>query len=815
MGKKRKAGRRRDLADERFEAGPLEFARFGRITMGRNRMNTAQHAEMMRRAAENYPTVVADIQALVDRIVDRVAGLPPDLLLHQSWMKFAMAQIMGGEDADAGRNDGIDLRMIDYVQSVIAAAAPRLPYANEVSEEEFATLRADVEALFHKLAREFPIARTAHRKAADPELDMALEAFQVKAEMIWAGVRGARFQVHEKEALQSLLEPHSEVLERLFGLGAEGVATEADRIQTALARGLHDAFGDMELFRDETLNLMEAAIRDGAVPDGEHPMAVVMRDAEIAEKGRDVFGRFMGMDLFDVEKTSNLPDRLRNALSWSPGEEATFLAQGDDRGWPLRVWPTMKRPFIRIGDRTFCFDRYALFDNLYRAVQRIVLELEPGYRVAWNEGQQRISEELPFRRLEQLLPQAAVFRPVYYNWAPDGGRAQWHEADGVLAYDGHLFIIEIKGGAFTWTSPTTDLPAHLASLRALVASPAKQGTRFLDYLESRPEVPLYDEGHAEVGRLRLADYRHVSLLAVTLDPFTELAARAQHLPSVGVDVGARPVWVLSVDDLLMLTDLFANPLDVLHFTEQRMRAAASKHVDVDDEMDHIGLYLRENRYSEYAEGLARNGGVPRFNGYSEPIYTYYAGVQREENPPRPRQDRPPLFDDILALLSRKGEARRSELAGLLLDMVPESKTEMAEAVVRALADQPFQRRSKPLSLYGESPITLFVWTPSALRDAARARQHAEEVAAAVGEASRVLLELQFGPGDTLVNLHWARIGLHGLAAAERMDLNFRGGRLARRRVRAAVQEGGALGRNVLCPCGSGQKYKRCHGLASL
>src|SRR5690242_20828474 len=31
----------------------------------------------------------------------------------------------------------------------------------------------------------------------------------------------------------------------------------------------------------------------------------------------------------------------------------------------LRVWPNMKRPFIRLDSRVYCFDIFSLFDNIY------------------------------------------------------------------------------------------------------------------------------------------------------------------------------------------------------------------------------------------------------------------------------------------------------------------------------------------------------------------------------------------------------------------------------------------------------------------
>ncbi len=79
----------------------------------------------------------------------------------------------------------------------------------------------------------------------------------------------------------------------------------------------------------------------------------------------------------------------------------------------------------------------------------------------------------------------------------------------------------------TYTSPADDLSAHLESLRNLLQAPARQGSRLVDYIESAPEVPIYDDWHNEIGRLRRSDFRHVTVCAVTLDPFTSFAARAQ------------------------------------------------------------------------------------------------------------------------------------------------------------------------------------------------------------------------------------------------------------------------------------------------
>ncbi len=172
-------------------------------------------------------------------------------------------------------------------------------------------------------------------------------------------------------------------------------------------------------------------------------------------------------------------------MSYSPGEDKEFFAPGEFAGWPLRIWPVMRRPFIRLDGSTYCFDIFSLFDNVYRVLRRIVVELEPAYKEPWNDGQKAASEELPFTYLLRVLRRRA-YLPAHLLQVEgrETGPAQWHEADGILIYEDHLFVIEVKGGAFTYTSPANDLEAHFCvpSEDAKLEAPARQGSRFCRFL---------------------------------------------------------------------------------------------------------------------------------------------------------------------------------------------------------------------------------------------------------------------------------------------------------------------------------------------
>ena len=477
MAKNKKRKMRKVKPDDYFAAGPLEFARFGKTTISRSRATPAQHAAAQKLMAASYPTVVAEIDTLVTSIAEQIARLPPDRLLHRAWWEYATLVVgIGGKEA-ADSDQLAAARMVDYVQSLIASVKPT-SYVENVSEDDWTKLKADITQPFTRLTLEYQMCLTAHRRAQEPNLDMELEGFRVRAEMLWLNIRGKRYQQHERQALLDVLAPHSDILTKLFGLAASALVDEVDKILTKLTRGLADVAQEMVEFQTKVLDRLEELATKEEGQDVDALREKIFKDPELAGLRDRVMGGLFGLDLFDVTKNTALPKLLLDELSWSPGDDAEFFAPGEFSGWPLRIWPIMKRPFIRLNDVTYCFDIFSLFDNFYRVLRRIVVKHEPDYSVVWNERQKAVSEELPFTYLGRLLPGARVYRPVYYRWQTGGGPAQWIEADGILIYDDHLFVVEVKGGAFTYTSPANDLPAHLEFSSVSSSSASSTGKSF-------------------------------------------------------------------------------------------------------------------------------------------------------------------------------------------------------------------------------------------------------------------------------------------------------------------------------------------------
>lgn len=810
MAKKKRKKPHRIAPDEQFSAGPITFSRFGRFTVANSSLGEEQFEMVQKKLAESYPAAVAEVESLVSAIADRIRRLPPAQLLHRAWWEFAGISVgLNGKDVD-DLEQSLALRLIDYTQSVIASVRPAEAYEEEVTEQDWIALKKDVHELFRKLTLEYQIYKTAFERQQDPGFDLDVAEFKHRTQTLWLNVRGERYQLHEQLALLDILAPHSSILEELFGIDAPTLVNEVAKILSKLSKGLQQLFEDMNQYQNVFFERLEAiSIETGETDPDKLRNKVFEDDPELRKKINRVSGEMLGLDLFDVQKVTNLPESLLNELTWSPGEETEFFSPGEGAGWPLRVWPTMKRPFIRLNDQICCFDMFVLFDNIYRVLQRTIFRLAPEYKPLWNERQKEVSEKLPFQYFEKILPGAMVLRPVYYRWKNGQAPAQWHEADGVLAYDDHLFVIEVKAGAFTYTSPATDLAAHFDSLKNLVLNPANQGRRFVEYLESADEVSLFNESHKEIGRLRRADFRHVTICAITLDPFTEIAARAHHLRAIGLDIGNRPIWVLSIDDLRIYADCFANPLQFLHYVEQRMRAAQSELVDLNDEMDHLGLYIEQNNYSQFAkEVMGTRVNHMQFHGYRTPIDKYYSSIVYGEPIDPPTQKVPARLLEIVRFLSLTSQHGRSELASFLLDLSGDFREEVCASIDRELQFSSENGRSRALSTYGDVRMTLYVFSPDAPRDAAASILHTQTIMVGSSESSRLLIELEYSQDKKLSAVHWLNVSLDDLTAVQLSELRQSADQLRLNRV-AAAKSKWKVGVNDPCPCGSGKKYKCC------
>lgn len=798
--------------DEEFVAGPLRLARFGSHTVSEVSWSQDEFDRLQAHLCASYDEVVQEIDHAIAEAAALVATLDPLALLHRAWWERGASHLMINNEADIGPEHAHAARMIDYVQSLIASTPRGVQPADAPSEENWGRLQRLIESIFQKLNSRYFLCATAKQCKDGVTGDPAFEEFHFRAQLYWCNVTGKQYQNHQIQALRELLAPQNRVIQELYDLSSEQLCDELAKIWHSQTKGIADAADAMFEFKKKSLAALEEDIQSGVTVDdeGERLRASIARHG-LKALGERAYGLFLGHDLFDLQKVTTLPPTFLEDFSWAPGQDVEFFAEGDFKGWPLRIWSIFKRPFIRLDGRYYCFDIAGLFDHFFRQLERRVFAAGKDLKRFWIDARKEVTETLPFEYLQRLLPGAVSFKEVYYWMGEAGKAAARYETDGILEFDDHLFIVEVKAGRFTYTSPTDDIHAHIQSLKNLVASPTKQGMRFLRYLQSSDEVPLLDEAGTEVTRIRLSKYRQVNICAITLDPFTEIAAHIQHLPAIGVEVGNEGVWSLSLDDLRVYADIFKNPLEFLHFVQMRKAAFKSQILKLDDELDHLGLYLRHNDYPMHAAAIVKGSGAHlHFIGYRQEIDKFFSAQLLDDQSPSPlHQKMHPGLAGLLEFLSHSSKTGRSAIAAHLLDMSGDWRDKMFATLEQELA-RTHERQPRPFSTFGETRLTTFAWTPKWGRlQKQESRDHAKAMMVMNDEPSRVLLELSYDELGSLVDAEWQFLHRSDITIFEMPALQARGESLRDARLYRALAANRRIGRNDQCPCGSGKKFKKC------
>jgi hypothetical protein len=423
-------------------------------------------------------------------------------------------------------------------------------------------------------------------------------------------------------------------------------------------------------------------------------------------------------------------------------------------------------PFIKIDGRSYYFNIHGLTDNLYRAVERALRRDDPTGLQGWNKRQQQSTEKCALQLFARLLPRSDIHGSVHYQFDDDKGAAQWAECDGLVLYDKHLFVVEAKAGAYTAKPPGSYLEAHINSVKKLIRSAAEQANRFHRTLAEKGTVEICNERHERLFTLNRNEFDDIVLCCVTLDQIEHIASHSEDLTEIGIELGGEPTWCVSIDDLRIYADIFTNPLFFLDFINERMRASKSSACRVKDEMDHLGLYLAQNRYVLHAE---RFGGIPTVGwlGFRDELDEYYAEVFKGKSPQPPNQGLPRRLKQIIDLLAQSRRIGRAAAATKILWMDGETRETFAASIDDIIRLQAELKRPRPLTMGGDIRITCFVNQKSVVQSTLdSAIDHTLAVMHVQKESDRTLFCLSYSEFGLLEDVRWALLSAKDI---EEMD----------------------------------------------
>lgn len=726
--------------------------------------------------------VIAEIRETVAR------ADPAQLLMMLTDLALMGTPEIEGDVLISHAHEGMD-RPTEYVQSIIVShhSEPRTGHVEEdVTTCGFKVMH-DVEELL-ELIQSY-IFLWAGEKAEDN--DPELVSLMVEAQFDFM-VRGNRYQDLQMEYYKPLLMPHDAELRRLYGVTSSELVEGLSRLEHALSQGRFDGMNDLVALMDRHPGVVDPSL----LPEREN------------DSLRDIVTETFTVDHYDVLRITGWPIELVRKMAYAPGE-AHWYDQSEYKYWPVVTLPIHDRPFIELDGRFYCFDYYSLMDNFYRVVQKTVLADDRGYEAWWTEAQQEASEALVENVFARLLPGCVCYRNNHY-----GPRKSRSENDLLVIYSDVIISVEVKAGQFTAAPPLTDFDTHVRQYKALIEKSGTQSQRMLDYLRANPHnAPIYDASNNEKARISIQGTTELFAISVTVENVNTFAAKADKLAFLNLPEG---VISIAIDDLMTYADYFDSPLEFLHFLKQRKLAAQNKKLALNDELDHLGMYIHHNCYVMEVDDIPEDKCL-FVEGYREELDRYF-NLRRYEpiGIRKPRPEMPHIMVEILELLEKGDSLNKVDAAYYMLDFSTEGRNQFAYSIEKIRNRQMATHNQVSVSFSGgESTViaTLFVSEPNVSNPYSleMMRRQAASLLFALKEPEHALIVLYYDEQMQLTDYQFERLAPDVFDDEEARILKAEGEALLQLRVGNHKKQFGKIGRNELCPCGSGRKYKKCHG----
>lgn len=780
---------KRKKPDDYFNNGTMEMARFGNKIEAKNLLDEAQHKKMLSCFAEKYDDIKGEIDNLIKEIRELVVGVDPIQLLNFLGTMNYLAMLNKISESEYSLEENMQLRSIEYIQSVMVSnEANPIDYSEEDADKIYHKILDLVKLLYSQLP--FFYLTWTSREEVNGTKTKAEQTYIMLSQLKFQ-VRGTQYQNFRIPVLRQLLEPHSEQIEKIYGISIDELVDGLQQMEHNLSSGRMEAWKKMRSMFEQ---LLDYDPKEG-IPESSFA------------KAQACMNMALGVDLFDIKKGTGWPDALIEDLSYGLGECDSFC-KGEFGGWPIANLPVERRPLIKIDNAAYCFDYYVLFDNFYKALRWAVYKYGEDAVTTWNTIQGHAFEKIVADIFSELLPGSIVNISNFYPLDKKDNA----ENDILVRYKDVLFIIEAKGGGFTYTPAMLDLEAHKKSLQNLVEKAEKQCLRTKQYIESGNTVSFYkgDDLKEEAFKLSVHDFSQIYMFDVTIADFNEIAAQMEKME---IADAKQDIITVSLNDLWVYKEYFDSPIEFIHFLSQRTRATRVPNMSIMDELDHLGLYIADNMYTLEVEKYGENINT-FFDGCRQDLDHYFAYRYMGKDAEKPKQPCPESLKRIIELCEKVEGNDITKFTNFILNYSFEERKKFDSEIKRIAWREREYGRIMPGFFFGENSYVLTV-NPSGMELLPKEVQR-EYVLASIANNNNpysYLIEIGLDGNDVISSLDITRYCQDDISDEEREYLEKRGAEIFNRHIKAVLKQTHQkkIYPNDLCPCGSGKKYKKCCG----
>jgi len=740
-----------------------------------------------------YFEIKEDINRIVTEIRECVKIASPYDLMNFLTFSVFEASLNKKSERDYSGNENCILRSVEYIQSVLVSTSNSYQRSRDDIVEQEDLFRKILKLtcdLYNKIPLYYGL-WSIEQKGIEP--DDKLE--YIFYSQLMSLVRGKQYQLFRVPVIKELLTPHARMIQDVYNISIEQLIEGLVSLETNLSQGRLIAIKNVI----NGIDSLKGSLKSEKAFDREEDHESMVIELQ----------KSLGLDVYDIKKATNWPDKLINDLTLDIGEDTTFYGHDDFGGWPLWNLPIQFKPCIRINDVVYAFDYNTFFDNFYRSFQKSITKHSIDGERQWNSDQKHASENLVERVFASILPGSVIHHANYY---PLGSRES-AENDLIIEYKDVLFIIEIKAGSYTYTPAIPDYESHKKSLSSIIEKAGKQCTRTKQYIDSTTPAVFYESDKLDNKLFEINNslFTQTYLLVITLADFNEITASIEKISVVNA---GQDVIALSINDLWVYKEYFSSPTEFVHFIKQRTLATHVKEFEVYDELDHLGLYINLNQYAVQAQKSGEGYDMVYFDGYREELDHYFADLYLGISAKRPSQLIPNDLRTILEICERKQDNAITLFTNFLLDLDQASREMLCDKIHEVYRREKETGTEVPSCAFGDPCFFLFVKVPGIqmLSEDFRWKYYMSTFAKS-GREKCFLIYISVDAEGNILDVKNRLITRDDIPAEQIDQLREQGTLYAERRKQIYLDSTHKrkIGRNDPCPCGSGKKYKKCCG----
>jgi hypothetical protein len=784
--------------------GPLKLERFGRYVRLSSHWEPEEFKQHLETVKANREPFRQEINEKIRELISLIEEYDPLELLSALAPKNVFAD---PETLKESTHEGKE-SYVEYALSLaLSVKNPKLGvHATKEAIERFNTL---IDEIFNSLIWYFGIV------VLDEE-DQTKQELRFRSLLSYLMLRGDSYPAHHIDLVKGLFETHEKFFIDNYGFSVNQVIPWIEELesQAIVALNRYAALGaKMREMHEIFIRFTDEQGAD-AFSSMQECMSAYNLLPEVQAKRKELEALHEKLDrfIFELKPGEKLPHSFLDLISSEFGDNEAFASFEKSPGWPTNDSIIYRRPLISLNGKYYCFATQIIYRNLVSILEALIREKDTVYfetKYQMTRGHYLVHKALEY--FGNILPGAKIYEGLYYEIVKDGQKKR-AETDGIIIFDTNLFLIEGKAGSLTTPARRGALSRLKHDISELIDKAYEQALRTRTFI-SEAEKPKFEyENGAEALVLdNKKMFKNIFLINITLENLGYLATQLSSLKNLNLISGKEWPWSVFLNDLRVISEIIETPSEFLVYLKRRLRANDYPQFQAPDELDFLMYYLREGLYFE--DDKLKDLGAFTPHAYTEDLdryYNYQAGMVSSGE--KPRLKIPEKFKTLVRKIESIGKQGFSEVSATLLGFSVETMEDILSNIEHARLsslsdgrDHDFTLIFSPLSL----GVTISVSSNGKGEQIKKVSDYCELKMYQLKLRRWIFLavDIKDDEEDTyefrLFNKEWT--------PDPQMEKAL--GIFRRRKLEQFFASGNEIGRNDLCPCNSGIKYKKCCGSA--